>query len=212
MTLWAATRRVVLNAFVSAAVVVMVWLLGDLTASIPALASARGLAVPLALIAPIVVSSLLGYSLTRGDAVVESASVRPIAALDAALVVVTSTAVFVALVALDATGQANYGAEAARNALGFAGLLLIGRACIGPNAATALPITFVVLLAFFGADAAGEPRWWAWAVVDSGEPASWTAALGLIGAGGVLEVARPVSVRLVQLVRRVRTEVPWHRP
>lgn len=201
MTLWAATRRVVLSIGVSAAVVAVVVAVGGITASIPALASARGVAVPLALIAPLALSSIVGYSLTTGEANLESVSVRPIAALDTALVVLTSFAVFALLVILDAARYAEYGAEAGRNAVGFSGLLLIGRAFLGTNAATALPIVVVVFLAFFGADHAGEPRWWAWALVNSGESSSWVAALGLITSGCALELGRGVRQRLSHLVR-----------
>lgn len=182
----------------------LVVLLGEVSASIPALASARGLALPLALIAPLAVTSILGYSLTTGDPMVESVSVRPIAVLDTAYVIATSGAVFTLLIMVHATGYAAYGAEAARNTLGFVGLLLIGRAFIGPNAATALPIVVVVLLAFFGADAAGEPRWWAWALVDAGERASWAAMLILISVGGTLELTRPFPQRLYRFMRRLR--------
>ena len=204
MTLWAATRRLVPTAVVSAVVVVLVVLLGEVSASIPALASARGLALPLALIAPLAVSSVLGYALTTGDPILESVSVRPIAVLDTALVIATSGALFVLLIMVDAAGYAAFGAEAARNTLGFVGLLLIGRRVIGRNAATALPIVLVVLLAFFGADSAGEPRWWAWPLVDAGQRASWAAMLILISTGSLLELTRPARQRLYGFMRRLR--------
>jgi len=204
LTLWAATRRVLVTIGVSAVVVVLVVLLGAITASIPALASARGLALPLALIAPLALSTMVGYSLTTGDPAVESTAVRPIAALDTASVVLAALAVSAALGMLDAAGYAEYGAEAGRNAIGFVGLLLIGRAAVGPNAGTAVPVIIVVLLAFFGADAAGEPRWWAWALVDSAERSSWVVSLVLVAVGGSLELTRPVAQRVFHLVRRLR--------
>jgi len=204
LRLWAATRRVLVTVGVSALVVVLVVLLGGITASIPTLDSARGLALPLALIAPLALSTMVGYSLTTGDPTLESVSVRPMAVLDTASVVLAALAVSAALGMLDAAGYAEYGAEAGRNAIGFVGLLLIGRALVGPHAGTALPVIIVVLLAFFGADPAGEPRWWAWALVNSDQGSSWIAALLLIVSGGILELARPVAQRLFRLVRRLR--------
>lgn len=197
---------------VAALVLALLVVLGDFSASLPALASVRGLNVPLALITPLALSTMLGHALTRGDPSLESVSVRPVGVFDTALLAVTATGFLVAAACADLSGHAAYGLEAGRNAIGFVGLLLIGRSFFGQNAATAAPVLAVVLLAFFGADAAGEPRWWAWAMVDADQAGSWLAALSLGCIGIVLSLIVSSRGRLISsltaLLARLRKDTP----
>ena len=183
MTLWLKTRRAVSYTVVMAGVVVTVGALGDLTAPVPALIAARGLQIPVALLAPLALSIVVGYGLTAGDRSLESVAVRPIHVMDTAYVLVAAGSFLGAAALLQAAGQTDLGLAAGRNSLGFAGLLLIGRAALGGNAAPLVPVANTILFAFFGADPSGEPRWWAWMVTPQADELSWLVAVLTLAAG-----------------------------
>ena len=77
---------------------------------------------------------------------------------------------------------------AARNAIGFAGLLFVGRRLGGGTIGPLVPAVFVVFAAAFGGDFEGHPRWWAWLVADGIDPFSWALVSGTALVGIVISL------------------------
>lgn len=188
MTLWLRVRRWRLCAACFIGVIVVIVALGDLVASLPALFSVRGLEIPVALLAPVALSTAIGHGLASGDELLESVAVRPIAWLDTAYVTIWMVGLLVVGAAVQTAGLAELGLAASRNGLGLVGLLLVARPVIGAAAAPAAPALAFVLLAFFGSDASGEPRWWAWTLTPWSDERSWVIGVGLLFVGIAISV------------------------
>ncbi len=182
MALWAKVRRIWVVGAVALAVLLTVLALGGLRLPVPAPLAVHGLAIPIAMLAPIALSTALAYGLQGGDYAMESVATRNLAAMDAgyALAVTTSTALVLLFGSAVGVGL---GAEAARNCLGYVGLLLIARPIGGLHAAGIVPAALAVLVAFFGADNSGDPRWWAWMFRDAGDVRSWLFASMIFSLG-----------------------------
>ncbi len=189
MTLWLRVRRAPAAAFTIVGISAAVLLLGDLSASLPGLFALRGLAVPIALLVPLALSTVLGYGLSAGNPTIESVAARPVARLDAcfALLVTLSALGVSALVQI--SGWSDFGYAAGRNALGYTGLMLIGRRLVGGDAGTLVPAAALLFVAAFGGDDSGRPRWWAWVVAPYADGLSWAFAVGLLLAGSVAALA-----------------------
>lgn len=191
MTLWLRARRgkaitVTLVLFVAA-------LLGarDVSLSMPAIAATYGLTVPVVLLAPLALSSVLGWGLMSGDQQLERISSRPIAGMDVALATaVALLACSLALITATATGSSAV-AAAGRNALAYVGLMLFGRRLLGNRAGTLLPAAVAVVAAVLGADASGQARRWTLVLRPSDDPVSWVAACVCLGLGVAATVAAP---------------------
>ncbi len=191
MNYWLRTRRakaiVAVFAFLAAAFLVA----GDATLAMPGILSLYGLAVPVVLLAPLALSSVLGWGLMSGEEQLERVSSRPIMSMDAALA--TGTALLACLLAVTAgaaTGSP-YAAAAGRNALGYVGLMLVGRRLLGGRAGTLVPPTIAVLMAVFGGDASGQPRRWVWVLAPSDDLLAWAAAVISLALGVVVTVVAP---------------------
>jgi hypothetical protein len=128
---------------------------------------------------------VVGYGLTVGDEALESVAVRPMALLDMTYALAAALAMLAAAAALQSLALAPLGYAAGRNALGFVGLVLIGRRVIGGQGATLLPAVLAVFAAIFGGDASGEARWWAWVATPHDDQRSWAFALGLLVLGAL---------------------------
>jgi hypothetical protein len=174
--LWLRVRRAPALAATIAGVVAVITLLGDVLVPIPALYAVHALTIPIALLAPLAVSTVLGYGLTTRDRAVESVSTRPLRVLDTAYALVSALTMFLAASLLAANPQGDLPLAAGRNALGYVGLLLIGRRTVGERAAPLVPTGLTLLCAFFAADPSGAPRWWAWMLTDASDPRSWALA------------------------------------
>ncbi|GAA5207656.1 hypothetical protein [Streptomyces thinghirensis] len=162
MTLWFKARRVQAAlgpALVAFAVLVVV--AHDQYVQLPSLLTARGNRVFLMQLVPLVVTSALAYSLAQAVAEIEAVAQRKVRHLDAALI----TAVVVAALAAGLlTGGISGSPEASmagRNVLFLTGLMLVART-FNEQAATAVPVGWVLAVMFIGYRDFNRP--WPWAV------------------------------------------------
>lgn len=196
MSLWLRTRRATAIAaalmFLAAAFLAA----GDLSLPMPAILASYGLAVPVVLLAPLALSSVLGWGLMSGDEQLERVSSRPIPGMDAALASGAALlACLLALVSGAATGSPDV-AGAGRNALGYVGLMLVGRRLLGGRAGTLVPAVVAVTAAVVGGDASGQPRWWVWVLAPSGDPFAWAVAATCLALGILVSGMAPrISIR-----------------
>lgn len=190
MNWWLAIRRVrasVIAVGLLAAVLVSV---GGLAVTMPALFAVQGLALPVGLLAPLIVSTSVSHGLARGDEATEAVAVRPVLLLDIGYAVVAAGATLGAGAGLQLSGWSNLGTAAGRNGIGFIGLALIGRRFLGRDTGAVVPAVVALLLAFFGGDASGTPQWWAWIVTPPDDPRSWAFAVGFLVVGVCLSMGR----------------------
>lgn len=190
MSLWLRARRVRLVALAVGSVIALVGLMGQVIIPMPGLFSAAGLAVPIALVLPLLLSTALALGLAGGNVLLEAAAARPVVAMDVVLVVVAAVSAVVGLFLID--GPSHLGAAAARNTLGYVGLYGIGRRLLGEAAGSTLPVAALLALAAFGADPSGHPRSWAWLLADGLDVRALLVAAALWLAGvACLAAARP---------------------
>lgn len=202
LSLWLRTRHA--NAIVATLVFLVAGFLaaGDLSLPLPAILASYGLAVPVVLLAPLALSSVVGWGLMSGDEQLERVSSRPIDGMDAALATGAAlVACLLALIAAGITGSPSV-AAAGRNALGYVGLMLVGRQLVGGRAGTLLPVGVAMLAAVFGGDASGRPRWWVWILAPPDSAFAWAIAWICLALGVAATVARS---RLVLASRLART-------
>ena len=136
----------------------------------------------------------LGWGLASGDWRLEAVSSRSIPRHDTFFVVAWVLVAAVVCGAIEGMGLSRYGYAAARNAIGCAGLLMVGRRVGGGTIGPLAPALFVLIVAAFGGDFEGNPRWWAWLVADGIDPRSWTLAVltALIGTIASVEASYPL--------------------
>lgn len=191
MSIWLKVRKIWPTLSVLGGTAGVLALLGGVAIPVPGLLSLHGVAVPIALLAPLALSTVLAFALTAGDEVLESASSRRLGLLDVALVGGITTMSLLIFTVVTMVGATELGAAAGRNACGYVGLMLLGARFVSGYAASLVPSGFAVLTAIFGGSAAGEPRWWAWLLADATDLHSWLLALGLLLLGSVLWLSRP---------------------
>lgn len=189
MTIWVKVKRVWVVSTVALTVLLTVLALGGLRLPVPAPFAVQGLAVPIAMLAPLALSTALAYGLQGGDSAIESVATRNVAALDAGYIMAVTISTACLLLLGSAVGV-GLGAEAARNCLGYVGVLLVARPVSGLHAAGIVPAGLAVLVAFFGADDSGDPRWWAWMFRDAGDVPSWLFASVIFSLGMVAYLPR----------------------
>lgn len=186
MRSWLRVRRFRLTLGVEAGIAAVLLLAGGFSIPMPGLLAAQGLLVPIAMLAPLALSTVLAYGLTAGDELLEAVSSRPIAILDTALVYGMTLGLLGVGIALQVGGLTDLGAAAGRNGCGYVGLMLLGRRLVGGQAASLFPAGFALGVAAFGGDASGNPRWWAWLLADASDSRSWVLALALFAVAVVL--------------------------
>jgi hypothetical protein len=159
-------------------------LLGDLVVSLPTLGPGHAFGVPVAALTPLLLIIALGWGLTSGDWRLEAVASRPIPRYDTWFVLGVSLIGAVTFAATQTLALDGNGYAAARNTIGFAGLLLIGRRLGGATVGPLFPALFVLVVAAFGGDREGSPQSWAWPVANGTELLSWLLALfaALLGA------------------------------
>lgn len=191
MTLWLRVRRA--QACIATIVLVAIALVPfrDLSLPLPDLLTGLGLSVPFSLLLPLAVVIVVAWGLTSGDPLLEVVASRPRPMLDTAFAVAISVIALSAGVAAWAVGGTHLAIASGRNALGYVGLMLIGRRLIGPLAAPLLPIGFTMLAALFGMHPYRQPRWWAWPLAGASDVSSWVIAIAVmvVGAGLTLMAA-----------------------
>lgn len=166
---------------------------------LPSLGSTNSLGMPLALFVPVVIALALVYGLSASDPWLETTAARPLPAIDAlyaTVVALLALAVYAAVWLAFGNAWSLYPLEAGRNAVGYIGLALLGRALLGPRLAGLLPVAVVIGVALIGFHADGSPRWWAWPVADARDEISWIAALLILSVGTAVSasgLSRPIG-------------------
>ncbi|MFD8152145.1 hypothetical protein ACFV28_15510 [Streptomyces sp. NPDC059720] len=183
MTLWLKARRVhaaLVPALTAFAVLVVV--AHDQSVQLPSLLTTQGNRVFLMQLVPLIVTSALAYSLAQAVTQIEAVAQRKVRHLDAALMVaVLTVALAVALLTGNVSGSSE-ASMAGRNALFLTGLMLVART-FNEQAATAVPVGWVLAVMFIGYRDFNRP--WPWAVTL--HPAEYLPTFGfclfLFGAG-----------------------------
>lgn len=154
----------------------------------PAGATLAG-ALFLALAVPVAV----GWGCARGDAQLESVSVRPIRAFDLLLAALATGTTSVAALAMMQAGLAPAGSIAARDVLVYLGMMLLVQPLAGWRVATTVPAIYLLAVAVVGrGEDISHPTWWAWIAADGGDRTSWVVTAALLGAGiGAYLTVRP---------------------
>ncbi|WP_306188766.1 hypothetical protein [Streptomyces sp. MK5] len=162
MTLWIKARRTTTVILPALAVFVVVAVSGhNQYAELPSLVAVSGNRVFLMQLAPLLITSALGYSLTQRLPEIEATARRDMRLLDAALVTAVVAAGAVASVAVGVLADAEEATMAGRNLLFLTGLMLIARR-IHEQAATVVPAAWVFVVMFVGHRSFQQP--WIWAV------------------------------------------------
>lgn len=182
MTLWIKARRGQSVVLVSVGVLGASAVAGSVVVPLPGLLVYQGLAVPAALLLPLAFAVTCGRALASGDPALERGAVRRIRRWDLAGVVAV-TCLTAAAVAILGAPSSDLAIGAARNCLGFAGLMLLARPLTGSLAAPIVPAVFALICATFGGDVAGQARWWAWPVDATPDGRAIALALATFAAG-----------------------------
>ncbi|MFI8952879.1 hypothetical protein ACIGO6_41345 [Streptomyces sp. NPDC053750] len=162
MTLWFKARRVqaaLAPALLAFAVLVVV--AHDQYVQLPSLLTARGNRVFLMQLVPLVVTSALAHSLAQAVTEIEAVAQRKIRNLDAALIAVVMLAAVAAALVTGGVSGSSEASMAGRNVLFLTGLMLMART-VNEQAATAVPVGWVLAVMFIGYRDFNRP--WPWAV------------------------------------------------
>ncbi len=135
----------------------------------------------------------LSWALASSDPLVESCATRAVGALDAMFVFSLTCLAAVGVAATAVVGPPEMVGLAARDVIGYVGLMLIGRAFLPREAAAVVPVVYLILTAFFaGPTDYGAPMW-AWAIRPSSDSATWLIAVTLFALGlGILATDRRI--------------------
>lgn len=136
---------------------------------------------PLFAFLPLLLTVVTARNLTRSRTHLDLMAVRRIGPLDSAYGIGPAALVLLAASVSDAGAGVLGGG---RNAVGYAGLLLIARALLDPAAAACVPVSYALVAAAAGGGPTGI-RWWAFPVADATDQHAWVLAVLLAVAGGV---------------------------
>lgn len=190
MTYWLRARRAIPCTLVALTVIVTVTVVGPLAASLPTLGGGGGLLVPVALLAPLLGVVALAWALSNGDLLLEALAVRPLAIYDVGFVASLALCTAGPCVVVGLLGWNPFGIGAARNMIGLAGLMLLGRRGGGGPMSALAPAAYVLGVATFGGDSQDDLRWWAWLAEQTGSVRSWVLPLMLAIVGGAVSLGR----------------------
>lgn len=190
MRWWLGSRRTWLagTALVLLAGALQSW--SDLPLPIPVLVGSGG-ARPLAAALPALVAIALAICLSGRGTGTEPTCVRPIARYDVALVVLTVAIGALASLVIGIGAHTPLGAMAARNLLGYVGLVLIVGELSTWQAAGTAPVIFVVVSFSLGRRSAASEYPWAWSMMDAFSLVGLAWVLLLFAAGLALLRRRP---------------------
>jgi hypothetical protein len=163
---------------------VIVGIGSDVGLPLPNLIGASRAPVPLSFIPPLAVAIALASGLDGGNRELERVAVRGVRLLDACYVLSVALVTLLGCIALAAVlPPGNTGLAAGRDALGYAGVMLIGRRLVGRNAATLAPSMYLILASLLRPSGAALSGSWDWALASSDNPLSWCTAVGLLAIG-----------------------------
>jgi hypothetical protein len=191
MTLWFRVRRGRVCSAVIALLAPALYAVGETAVVIPSVFGTLPCRLPLAFIVPLAVAITVAYGFTTGDPLLEEVAGRRLRGWDAAYVL--GAAVGAAGVCLLTAGwtESEWALGAGRNALGYLGLVLLGRRVLGAHAASMLPLGALIGSALLGAAPDGQSPQWAWPLVhapDAGDAQSWIVSWIIAGATLLLGV------------------------
>jgi hypothetical protein len=186
---WRASRRAVALAVAVLAELALVAALEGELVPVPSLLQGSVTKVPAVVFLPLVVTMVAMLCLEGPDRAVESTSVRPVRAFDAALLLAVVIVLAAGGGAAHAAG-ADLALEGARNAVGYLGLGLIAAAYLDPRWGSLLPTAYVVLLVTFAPRDPTESAVLLWPLQDAGSVAAASVAAGAFVAG-LLAISRP---------------------
>ncbi|HLI50912.1 MAG TPA: hypothetical protein VKU87_03900 [Thermomicrobiaceae bacterium] len=120
---------------------------------------------------------------------------RRILSLDALFVLIITALALTLSTTVGALVSDRLYLAAARNVMGYVGLMLIGRPYIGAQAASVLPVAYAFIAALFGShvDHYRHTYAWAWPLADASDPISWILAFATLLSGLALALSRPVT-------------------
>ena len=183
MSLYLRVRGVPVIAAVMAVVVALLAWPGSSMGATP---SPTGATMMAGAFLAIAVPAVVGWGCARGEGLLESTGVRPIARGDLAIAVLATAVVALVAVLLHAAGMANAGVVAARATLTYLGFLLLGAAFAGWRLAPVVPALFLLSVAVFGrGEDIAHPARWAWIAAEGADSVSW-ALTALVVVAGVL--------------------------
>jgi hypothetical protein len=162
VTLWLKARRVQ-SALVPAliAFAVFVAVAHDQYVQLPSLLTAQGNRVFLMQLVPLIVTSALSYSLAQAVTEIEATARRKVRALDTVLITAVVAIAVLASILTGTTAGSSEASMAGRNTLFLTGLMLVART-LSEQAATAVPVGWVLAVMFIGYRDFHRP--WPWAV------------------------------------------------
>jgi hypothetical protein len=195
VTLWLSTRRAPWCLLAAIALVAVIGTFGAVTLSVPSLVSS-GLPLPVAAVAPLAIPVALSWALTSSDPLVESVAARKLGLLDTGFVVSLTALAIVGVIATAIVGRPEIVGLAARDIVGYVGLMLLGRAVLRRDAAAVVPVAYLIVTAFFAGAADADAPWWAWAIRPADDPTTWVIA-SLLFATGCLVLTLDRRVRWV---------------
>ena len=180
MSLWLRVRGAWMILFVSLATAAALALPASAISTTPSPAGATmAAACFLALAVPIVV----GWGCARGDAQLESVSVRRVRTLDLMLAVAAIGGTATIAFAMHAFGMAPAGIVAARALLVYGGCMLLASP-LGWRTATIAPAAYLLAVIVVGrGDDMFHPAPWAWIAADGTSRASWLLTAAVVGMG-----------------------------
>lgn len=191
MSLWCTVRRVqavLLPALAAFTIVVMV--AHDQYIRMPGLIGTSGNQVFLMQLAPLVIVSALAHSLGQAVPDVEATAQRAVRALDGALITVLIGAAALVASAVAVAAGSSEAAMAGRNTMFLTGLMLVARRC-HEQAATALPVGWVLAVVLIGYRDSDRPWPWALTLHPAGFLPTFAVCLLVLAAGLTLHVRAP---------------------
>jgi len=161
---------------------------GAAAVPLPSLAGAAS-PIPFALLSPLLLAVAVARSLARTTEI-EASSARPVDHFDGLAVLGLAVLAMMIGAASDLLGLTSFGVTAGRNTVGYLALLLIGRRINGKQAASLLPVAYVLIATLFGYAANRTAAWWAFPIASPGSIPAWLVAGALSVVGTVAIIRR----------------------
>jgi hypothetical protein len=188
---WLRSRRWRRIAAVLALYPVGILTLADVALPWPGLGGTGSLAVPVALLLPLAVVAALGDGLASGESALERAATRPVALMDAVLVLSSAGIVALASLSLSLLVGFELAESSARNAVGLTGIFLFARSFLGTQVAPAIPAGYAAVAMLIGRQQGQAVEPWAWAVSRDASTDTWAWAASF-AVGGLIVALRPI--------------------
>lgn len=174
MIWWARTRtwqRILVGV---GACLLLTLTLGTVLLPLPGIGATQVVA-PFAMLVPLGLSTSLAYGLGSNDRILRATAIRRIRALDVILILIVLASYGLASVLI--AGPDRVAVAGARNALAFVGVSLAVERFTNWGTGSLAPVIATILVAAFGGDAQGQPRWFAFILEPATDNrAAWLSA------------------------------------